>query len=207
MFFMYVFPSFSGCAKVVKRGEDKKESCQYLAANKRFNESKTYLTIIPISIFLRKTFMAFFGLFKKRPVIHDEDFGEMRFYNSKKEADQYFEADGRFKPTDTNVEYLIPAPATGPSAEQRSFLRQLTGNYTGLIEKMKPLIREEFRDWKENFSIVDFNKEFTPEAITIPDFRVGSIAWDICFTTTHDKNHWVIVNFIDFEPQSVLIDG
>ena len=72
---------------------------------------------------------------------------------------------------------------------------------------MTPLITDEFQNWKEDFQIVDFNKEFSIDGITIPRMDDNPLVWDISFTTIHDKNHWVTIDFVDFEPQGVLIDG
>ena len=151
--------------------------------------------------------MGLFGLFKKTPVVQDADFGEMRFYKSKKADDEFFEAEGYFKPLNAKVGFIIQANETGPTKEQKLFLRFVEDNYEGLTEKMKPLIIDKFRNWKENFVIVDFNKEFTPESITIPRFTGKPLIWEICFTTTHDSNHWVTIDLTDFEPTGILVDG
>lgn len=102
---------------------------------------------------------------------------------------------------------LIQADSEGPTAEQRQFYTHLQNNFEQYIQKMKPLIEDEFSNWKEDFEIKDFDKEFTLVCVTIPRSDTKPLIWDMAFTTIHDENHDVTIDFIDHEPNGLLIDG
>lgn len=151
--------------------------------------------------------MGLFDIFKKPAILHDEFFGALRFVDFKDVSKNYFEGKGHFAPTNNETEYLIEADKEGPTERQREFYRDLQANFTQYIEKIKPLIEDEFRNWKEDFAIEDFNKEFIVVCITIPRFDKQTLTWDIAFTTIHDLNHHVTIDFVDDQPKGILIDG
>jgi hypothetical protein len=80
-------------------------------------------------------------------------------------------------------------------------------SYDDLISKIIPLIEDEFKNWKDDFKIKDFKKEFKLVAVTIPRLNANATSWDMSFETIHDDNHQVTVDFKDFEPEGILIDG
>ena len=151
--------------------------------------------------------MGLFELFKKPLIVNDDFFGALRFVDFKDPSKDYFEGNGHFTPTGNETEYLIQADKNGPTDEQKQFYRDLQSNFNQFVDKIKPLIEDEFRNWKEDFVIKDFNKEFELVCITIPRFDVRPLIWDMAFTTIHDENHHVTIDFIDFEPNGILIDG
>ena len=151
--------------------------------------------------------MGLFNLFKKPIIIQDDFFGALRFMDFKDSSKDYFEGKGHFIPTNSETEYLIQADDKGPTDEQKQFYRDLQDNFQQYLEKIKPLIEDEFRNWKEEFEIKDFNKEFTLVCITIPRHDSSPLKWDMAFTTIHDLNHQVTIDFVDKEPISILIDG
>jgi hypothetical protein len=151
--------------------------------------------------------MGLFNLFKKPIKIHDDLFGELRFIDFKDSSKNYFEGKGFFPPTQSDTEFLIQADIEGPTSAQKEFYNELQNNFEQYIQKMKPLIEDEFRNWKENFEIKEFNKEFTLVCLTIPKLDHNPLIWDMAFTTIHDKNHHVTIDFIDKYPNGILIDG
>jgi hypothetical protein len=151
--------------------------------------------------------MGLFNLFKKPTVIQDEFFGQLRFVNFRDPSKNYFEGRGFFAPTNSETEYLIQADIEGPTESQKAFMEELQKQFGLYVEKIKPLIEDEFRNWKEDFEIRDFNKEFKLVCITIPRPDRKPIIWDMAFTTIHDPNHHVTIDFIDREPNGILIDG
>ena len=151
--------------------------------------------------------MGLFDFFKRSTLLQDAFFGELRFVDFKDASKNYFKGKGYFKPTDSNTAYLIQADKSGPTDKQKQFYINLQANFTCYVQKIKPLIEDEFRNWKEEFVIKDFNKEFELVCITIPRLDEKTIIWDMAFTTIHDLNHQVTIDFIDDEPNSVLIDG
>ncbi len=151
--------------------------------------------------------MGLFNLFKKPFKIHDEFFGELRFLDFKDASKNYFEGRGHFSPTESETDYLIQAGIEGPVETQRQFYRDLQTNFTKYADKIKPLIEDEFRNWKEDFTIEEFTKEFKLVCITIPRFDSQPFVWDMAFETIHDPNHLFTIDFVGEEPNGVLIDG
>lgn len=140
-------------------------------------------------------------------MLQDDFFGTLRFTEHKNASNNYFEGKGYFAPTNSDIVYLIQADKTGPTEKQKQFYQDLQADFTKYIQKMKPLIVDEFRNWKEDFVIQDFSKEFELVCITIPKFDNKPIIWEMAFTTIHDLNHQVTIDFIDEEPNGILIDG
>ena len=151
--------------------------------------------------------MSMFNLFKKPHVIEDAFFGKLRYIGSKDASKGYFEGKGFFMPTNNEIEYLIEADITGPTDRHRIFYQELQDNFKDYIERIRPLIEDEFRNWKEDFRIEDFSKEFTLVCLTIPRPGKTPLTWDMAFTTIHDANHHVTIDFIGNNPDGILIDG
>jgi len=151
--------------------------------------------------------MGLFNLFKKPVKIQDDLFGEMRSMDFKDKSKNYFEGKGYFAPTQSKTDLLIDADIEGPTTAQKEFFIDLQNNFDQYIQKIKPLIEDEFRNWKDNFEIQDFNKEFTLVHLTIPRMEVTPLKWEMAFTTIHDANHHVTIDFTDKEPTGILIDG
>ncbi len=151
--------------------------------------------------------MGLFDLFKKPPTIKDDFFGVLTFVSFKKSTADYFEGKGRFKPTGDEIEYFIGADIRGPTNDQRDFYNKVQESYDELVAKFTPLIENEFKNWKSDFKIVNFKKEFKLVAMTIPRLNDNVITWDMSFDTIHDANHQVTVDFKNFEPEGILIDG
>jgi hypothetical protein len=151
--------------------------------------------------------MGLFNFLKKPAIIQDDFFGSLRYMDFKDTSKNYFEGKGHFTPTNSETEYLIKADIAGPTDEQKNFYHGLQENFMQYVEKIKPLIEDEFRNWKEDFEIKDFSKEFILVCITIPRLDLRPLIWDMAFTTVHDLDHQVTIDFVDNEPSGVLIDG
>src|SRR6185436_13080470 len=117
---------------------------------------------------LKDDAMGLFNLFKKPTLIQDDFFGQLRFMDFKDSSKNYFEGKGLFKPTNNETEYLIQGDLEGPTEAQKEFYIKLQNNFEQYVQKMKPLIEDEFRNWKEDFQINDFNNEFNLVCINIP---------------------------------------
>ena len=112
-----------------------------------------------------------------------------------------------FAPLGKEIEYLINATGAAPTVWQKEFYKNLQSDFNLYVEKIKPLIEEEFRNWKDDFVINDFMKEFELEHISIPGSDETPLSWDMSFTSIHDLNHTFTIDFSDYEPNGVLIDG
>ena len=151
--------------------------------------------------------MGLFNLFKKPPKIQDDLFGEMTFIDVKGPSESYFESRVFFKPGAKMAEALIPGDINGPASGQKDFFTNLQNNFDLYIEKMKPVIENEFKNWKKDFVIKDFNREFFLDCITCPRLEKKPLKWEMSFTTIHDRNHWVHIEFSDDTPTGIMIDG
>jgi hypothetical protein len=151
--------------------------------------------------------MGLFDLFKKPQVIQDDFFGTLTFMIFKDPTKNYFEGKGKFKPTGEEIEYLVGADLSGPTNDQRNFYNKVQDSYEELISRITPLIEDEFKNWKEDFKIKDFKKEFKLVAMTIPRLNSNAISWDMSFETIHEADHQITVDFKNFEPDGILIDG
>jgi hypothetical protein len=151
--------------------------------------------------------MGLFDLFRKPQTIQDDFFGRLTLMSFKDPTKNYFEGKGKFKPTGDEVEYFVDADLSGPTSEQRKFYHKVQDSYDEIISKIAPLIEDEFKNWKEDFKINDFKTEFKLVALTIPRLNSNTTTWDMSFETIHDDNHQVTVDFKDFEPEGILIDG
>jgi hypothetical protein len=151
--------------------------------------------------------MGLFNLLKKSPKFQDDFFGELTFIEFKDPSKNYFEGRISFKPGSKITEALIPGDINGPDSGQKEFFIKLQDNFDDYVEKVIPLIENEFRNWKEEFSIADFNKEFFLDCVTSPRIGTKPLKWELSFTTVHDKNHWIIIEFSDESPIGIRVDG
>ena len=70
-----------------------------------------------------------------------------------------------------------------------------------------PKIEVEFKNWKEDFRIKDFKKEFRPVYMFLPRCDKQPITWEIAFESDHDLNHLFTVKMKDMSAIKVSIDG
>jgi hypothetical protein len=151
--------------------------------------------------------MGLFNLFKKPTTIQDDFFGPLRLISFKDNSKNYFEGKRFFTATNGDTEVLIDADNEGPTEQKNKFYNDLQNNFDQYTHKIKPLIEDEFRNWKEDFQIKDFNKEFKLVCLNIPRLDQTPLKWEMSFTTIHDANHHITVSFENDQPVAVLIDG
>lgn len=149
--------------------------------------------------------MGLFNLFKKKPLFNDPFFGALKHHAFKKES--LFEGRIFFTPAGREIGLTIYAEATGLIQAQYDFYSTIEHDYAVLVNKIIPLIEDEFRNWKDDFVIKDFAKEFTLEHISIPKLDTRTLKWQISFTSIHDLNHHFTIDFEGMEPAAVMIDG
>lgn len=118
---------------------------------------------------------------KTRKIDHDF-FGQMTFIGGKISApSDYFECRRHFKPSNNVIEMGIDGNISGPTEKQIIFFESVETNYSNITNSIIPLIENEFRNWKEDFRISDFNKEFKPVYIRLPPMRVRTNYLGNCF--------------------------
>jgi hypothetical protein len=149
--------------------------------------------------------MGLFSFLKKKPPIHDPFFGDLRYHVVNDCA--WFEGQKWFAPLEKEVGLLVDADAAGPTETQRNFYFTLEHDYFELVDKIKPVLEEEFRNWKEDFVIQDFSKEFTLDHLRVPKQDITPLKWEMVFTSFHDLNHFFTIEFEGMEPKGIIIDG
>ncbi|WP_190810967.1 hypothetical protein [Flagellimonas sp. S3867] len=80
-------------------------------------------------------------------------------------------------------------------------------DYEKITSSVKPLIESEFQNWKEDFNITDFRKEFKAVYLYLPRCEKEPKIWEIAFETEHDLNHTITVTMNDLKATEILIDG
>lgn len=148
------------------------------------------------------------NLFKKSIVIQDEYFGNMLYCEvNPKFGCSYFECQRHFSPSQNQIEIGIDANMDGPTQIQKEFFKEIESNYSNLSNSIKPLIEEQFRNWKSDFEITNFKDEFYPVYLRIPSCNQQPIIWEIAFESPHDLNHSFSVTMKNFTGMELLIDG
>lgn len=147
-------------------------------------------------------------IFGKTIIIENSFFGKMRLIEFKKSPEKnYFECRRHFKPTNNEIEIGIEGDVTGQTELQKGFFKQIELNYEKIISSIKPLIENEFKNWKENFNITDFQKEFKAVYLFLSRCEKKTKIWEIAFETEHDLNHTITMTMNDLEATEILIDG
>jgi hypothetical protein len=147
-------------------------------------------------------------LFGKPVKIENYFFGQMRFIGNKKDSSKsYFECKRFFKPGNETIAIGISGEITGPTRQQINFFESVEYNYDEISNSIIPVIEDEFRNWKEDFKIIDFKKEFIPVYLTIPRCETKPVAWEIAFESEQDRNHTFTLTMENFTAISILIDG
>ena len=148
------------------------------------------------------------NLFKKAHGINDDFFGNMIYMEVKeKYGNSYFECQRNFSPSNKIIEIGIDADIQGPTNLQKEFFEYIESNYSKITESIIPLIEDQFRNWKPDFEIKNFNDEFQPEYLKISKCEEQPIIWNISFSSWHDENHYFEVTMNDFQAIDLLIDG
>ena len=147
-------------------------------------------------------------IFGKTIKINDDFFGEMRFMKIKKNPSKnYFECKRNFQPIGKDIEIGIEGDVEGPIQKQKDFFRRIEKNYPEYCKEFVPIIENEFKNWKEDFVIKNFNEEFIPVYLWIPRCESTPIIWEIAFESGHDLNHTFNVTMNDDKAKEILIDG
>ncbi|MCC6371300.1 MAG: hypothetical protein IT236_09875 [Bacteroidia bacterium] len=105
------------------------------------------------------------------------------------------------------MEVLIMTSANEPTEEQRRFYTHIQNNYSDYKTKMAPVIEDTFQNAFEGFKITDFDQEFKLVALIVPDFAQQPLEWHFSFENENDPDHVYTVEFIDYEPSHLQIDG
>lgn len=156
-----------------------------------------------------KNIMGIFDFISGKTIkIEDDFFGKIVFFEFKDNPEMnYFECRKHFKPTNEIIEVAIEGDVTGPTKMQKDFFRKIESDYEKIISSIKPIIENELRNWKEDFEISDFNKEFKAVYLYLPRCEKETKVWEIAFESEHDLNHTFTLTMNDLNATEILIDG
>lgn len=147
-------------------------------------------------------------LFGKTIRIEHNFFGTMTFRKNKKEPIRsLLSGSCPFSPSGKEIDFILDADETGPTQLQVDFFKSIENSFAAISESIVPLIEDEFRNWKDDFAIEDFSKEFQPVFIQLPRCETLPVIWEIAFESEHDLNHQFTVTMKDLTAESILIDG
>lgn len=152
--------------------------------------------------------MGLFDFIFGKPIeVENQFFGRMRFVGNKKDPGKnYFECKRFFTPKNDHIEISINGHMEGPTQKQIDFFKNIETNYSEISKSVTILIEDEFRNWKDDFTIKDFNNEFKPVHLFLPSCETQPIVWEIAFESGHDLNHTFTLTMHDFVATEILID-
>lgn len=149
--------------------------------------------------------MGLFDFFKNDIVIQDEVFGRLKLIKGK--TNNFFFGKQIFVPIENEITIHIATNNDAISNQQREFYLELQINYEEYKTKMIPIIEDTFQNAIENFKISNFDKEFKLIAVLVPDYSEKLLVWNLSFESRHEENHLFTIDFNDYEPIDLQIDG
>ncbi|MBB6329027.1 hypothetical protein FHS59_004691 [Algoriphagus iocasae] len=125
----------------------------------------------------------------------------------KDKSKNYYECNRQFHPKGSEIELGVEGDENGPKQNQKDFFLSIEKKYDEIVISIGPKIEVEFKNWKEDFRIKDFKKEFRPVYMFLPRCDKQPITWEIAFESDHDLNHLFTVKMKDMSAIKVSIDG
>ncbi|CAH0336016.1 hypothetical protein FVB9288_01688 [Flavobacterium sp. CECT 9288] len=150
--------------------------------------------------------MGIFDIFKKKPKFVDGLFGELNYTKFSDTTKNFYDGDVKFDSQKVGIN--IDADENGPTESQKEFYTKLLSNYASIkVDVIIPYLKKELEDWEEENQIIDFDKEFTIDGISLSSITDNSVHWSLTLYSTK-INHYVTIEFIDLEPQEgIIVDG
>lgn len=150
--------------------------------------------------------MGIFDIFKKKPKFVDSLFGELNYTKFRDATKNFYDGDVQFDSQKIGI--TIDADENGPTQSQKEFYTKLESNYASIkVDVIIPYLKKELEDWEVENQIIDFDKEFTIDGISLSNVTDNSFHWSLTLYSTK-INHYVTIEFIDLEPQEgIIVDG
>lgn len=149
-------------------------------------------------------FREFFRSSKK--IIKDDFFGETKVFKLKND-NFLFSSRRYFSPTKKEIEVSIEGNEFDKLDFANTFFEKIEASYQEVICAVIPIIEATFQNWKEDFKIMDFDKEFQLIHLYLPIKESIQNDWEIVFETIHDPNHQYTIIMLDMEAKEINIDG
>ncbi len=143
---------------------------------------------------------------KKKKKIENEFFGEVQICESKS-GKFIFRSKRYFSPINQKIELEIEGNEFDKLDFANSFFVKIESSYQEVIDAVTPILEDTFQNWKEDFKIIDFYKEFQPIYLNLPIKKSMQDDWEIVFETIHDPNHQFTIIMSDMKAKEINIDG
>lgn len=138
--------------------------------------------------------------------VEDEFFGEMQICKLKNSKFIFF-SKRHFSPINKKIDISIEGNEFDKLNFANSFFEKIEASYPDVIYAVTPILEDTFQNWKEDFRIIDFHKEFQPIYLHLPIQESAQNDWEIVFETIHDPNHQFTITMSEMEAKEVNIDG
>lgn len=150
--------------------------------------------------------MGLFDIFKKKPKFVDELFGELGYTTFSDNLKNFYDGTVTFDSQQIGVN--LTADENGPTKTQKEFYIKLRDNYTAIKKDIiVPYLKKELEEWAQENQIVDFDKEFTIDGISMPRITDKPVEWSMTLYSLK-ISHYVTIEFVDLNPQEgITVDG
>ena len=128
----------------------------------------------------------------------DPQFGRMRYLRDT----CTWEGWTSFAPTGGQVEVLLSGDRTGPSEQQRQFVRTLETRYASIFPAVRSSLIEAVGP---EAGISGLPVEFTLVAIDLPAELTDATTWELCYET-EPKARFLAVEMKAWQPTNVSVD-
>lgn len=147
-------------------------------------------------------------IFGKKVKRQDDFFGEMIFLENRKQSEKnYFDCHRPFAPISKDIQLCVSGDLTESLERQQVFFKKIEENYSLLCARFAPIAEQEIRNWQPNFQVLNFEKEFVPDYLTLPRCDQSPVVWEISFKWLQDFDHNFNFTLRDFQPHELMIDG
>ena len=149
--------------------------------------------------------MGLLDIFKRKRKIRDELFGELGYTKFSNSLKNFYDGEVSFDSQKMGVS--LDADENGPTKEQKDFYLKIRDNYPTIKKDIIiPFLNKELEQWEEN-KIIDFDKEFTLDGISISRITDKPVEWSLTLYSLK-IHHYVTIEFVDLTPQEgVAVDG
>jgi hypothetical protein len=150
--------------------------------------------------------MGLFDIFKKKPKIVDELFGELNYTTFKDSLKKFYV--GNVTLDSQQIRINLDGDENGPTKEQKDFFIKLRDNYTSFkTEILIPFLKKELQDWIEENQITDFDAEFKIDGLSLPRINSFPIKWTLTLYSIK-IHHYLTIEFTDMKPEDgIAVDG
>jgi hypothetical protein len=150
--------------------------------------------------------MGIFDIFKKKQNLVDDIFGKLRYSTFSDKSKNFYDGTVMFDRKEIGI--TIDADENGPTKTQKQFYSKLLNDYSVMkIEIIIPHLKNELKDWDVENEIIDFDKEFAIDGISLTRITDKSVCWSLTLYSTK-ISHYLTIEFINQEPQKgIMVDG